>query len=235
MTTTPKHEISLDAFLAPITHALGRTQVEKPATDLDVDAMIPPHTTDGLSGKDLVDRFHTEAEAIRATVHECTKANVASEIAKIVQEADGGDVLCADDPRLKSLGIEAALKDVKNATVARYDAGKGREACLAQGAAAAFGITFADAAVAETASIMQVCGPKTGRSISLLPAVHIAVIDTSVIVPSMLDVLQKFDDRSKLPSQICFISGPSMTSDIELVRVDGVHGPTALHYVLLEG
>jgi L-lactate dehydrogenase complex protein LldG len=236
MTTTPKHEVSLEAFLAPISKALGHTAIAKPEEDLDVAAIIPPHTTDGLDADALVERFKTEASAIRVFVHPCTKDTLADELSKVVAELGGGSVLAANDERMKSMGIEDALnKTVGVDKVELWDATIGREACLEQGDKAAAGITFAEAAIAETATIMQTANARCGRAVSLLPAVHIAVVDAKDIVPSMLDVLKRFDTREGLPSQIIFISGPSMTSDIELVRVEGVHGPTALHYMLVEG
>jgi L-lactate dehydrogenase complex protein LldG len=72
-----------------------------------------------------------------------------------------------------------------------------------------------------------------GRSVSLLPLTHIAVVDAADIVGTMADYLRTVD-KDALPSQICFISGPSATADIELVRVEGVHGPMYVHYVILE-
>ena len=85
---------------------------------------------------------------------------------------------------------------------------------------------------------MQPITPQCGRSVSLLPLVHIAVVEASTVVPTMLDAMQDLEKRSgehgkDLPSQVCLVSGPSVTSDIELVRVEGVHGPMFVHYVLV--
>ncbi len=80
---------------------------------------------------------------------------------------------------------------------------------------------------------MQPTSPQCGSAVSLLPLVHIAVVDASTIVPTMLEAMQELDAVEKLPSQVCFISGPSATADIELVRVEGVHGPMYVHYVIV--
>ena len=60
-----------------------------------------------------------------------------------------------------------------------------------------------------------------------------AVVDAETIEPTMLEVMKGLEGES-LPSQVCFISGPSATADIELVRVEGVHGPMYVHYVVVE-
>ena len=99
-------------------------------------------------------------------------------------------------------------------------------------------LTGYDAAIAETATVVQPCSPQCGRSVSLLPSVHIAIIYADTIVSAMRDVLARFEeDRAAgkdIASQTVFISGPSNTSDIELVRVDGVHGPTKVTYIIVE-
>jgi len=99
---------------------------------------------------------------------------------------------------------------------------------------ATYGITYATAGIAESATVVQPTSPQCGRAISLLPLVHIAVVDASTIQPTMLEVMQDLGNDGKLPSQVCFISGPSATADIELVRVEGVHGPMYVHYVIVE-
>ena len=106
--------------------------------------------------------------------------------------------------------------------------------------AARYGITFAKGGIAETGTIVQLCDESCGRAISLLPLVHIAIVNAADVKATMGDWLAELDEEGapagdNLPSQICFISGPSATADIELVRVEGVHGPMFVHYVIVEG
>ena len=100
---------------------------------------------------------------------------------------------------------------------------------------ATYGITYAVGGIAETATIVQPSGPNCGRTTSLLPLVHIALVDAATIKPIMQDVMKDIEAQGgQLPSSICFISGPSATADIELVRVQGVHGPMYIYYVLVD-
>lgn len=244
MTTT------LEQFLAPISKALGNEAVPAAPTPFDVEACIPAHITDGLSQTELVDYFINEADKIRVTVHRCAPEGVAAEVAGIVaawedvdpaiHEHEGAlpQVIAARDERMASWGIEAALAGVGQ--LVSWDATVGREAALGAAACSNFGISFPEAAIAETATVIQRSTSDCGRSVSLLPTTHIAILRASTIYASMLDALHalRADDGTgapaALPSQFCFISGPSATSDIELVRVEGVHGPMYVHYIVVD-
>ena len=195
--------------------------------------------TDGLSHDQLVDMFVDEAAKIRVIAHRCKQDDLVKCIGDIVAAGtpDGGgecSVVCADDERFASAGLAAALKRRKRVTgVHVWDEALG-QANVNAAFTATYGITYASAGIAESATVVQPTNPKCGRAISLLPLVHIAVVDASTIQPTMLEVMQGLEKEEKLPSQVCFISGPSATADIELVRVEGVHGPMYVHYVIVE-
>jgi L-lactate dehydrogenase complex protein LldG len=92
-------------------------------------------------------------------------------------------------------------------------------------------VTAAAVAVAETGTIVLDGSPDQGRRIiSLLPDLHICVLRPDQVVASVPEAVARLDPRRPLT----WISGPSATSDIELNRVEGVHGPRNLHVVLLE-
>jgi L-lactate dehydrogenase complex protein LldG len=92
-------------------------------------------------------------------------------------------------------------------------------------------LTAATVAIAETGTIVLDGSPDQGRRIiSLLPDLHICVLRADQVVASVPEALGRLDPRRPLT----WISGPSATSDIELNRVEGVHGPRRLHVVLRE-
>jgi L-lactate dehydrogenase complex protein LldG len=91
-------------------------------------------------------------------------------------------------------------------------------------------VTRAAVAIAETGTVVLDHGPTQGRrAISLLPDLHVCVVRESQVVPDVADALALLDP---LRPQT-WVSGPSATSDIELSRVEGVHGPRRLHVVLV--
>ena len=228
---------TLDDLLGPITKQLEHADIAD-TVDMPAWEFKPQRLTDGLSHDQLVDMFVTEAGKIRVTVHRCAKDDLVKCLGDIVAAGvpDSGEnctVVCASDERFESGDLYAALKRRKRVEgVHVWDESLGQENVDAA-LVATYGITYATAGIAETATIVQPTNPKCGRAISLLPLVHIAVVDASTIVPTMLEIMQDFDGKD-MPSQVCFISGPSATADIELVRVEGVHGPMYVHYVVVD-
>jgi L-lactate dehydrogenase complex protein LldG len=97
-------------------------------------------------------------------------------------------------------------------------------------------ITGCSAAIAETGTIALTAAPHEGRRIlSLVPDLHICVVDSRQIlgsVPEAITQLAAITQSERRP--ITLISGPSATSDIELQRVEGVHGPRKLVVLVIE-
>lgn len=92
-------------------------------------------------------------------------------------------------------------------------------------------VTAAAVAVSETGTIMLDGSPDQGRRIiSLVPDRHICVLHAGQVV----EVLPEAIARLEAPRPQTWISGPSATSDIELERVEGVHGPRTLDVLILQ-
>ncbi len=93
-------------------------------------------------------------------------------------------------------------------------------------------VTGAAVAIAETGTVVLDGSAGQGRrALSLLPDLHVCVVRPDQVVATVSQALARLDPRRPLT----WISGPSATSDIELDRVEGVHGPRRLHVVLVEG
>ncbi|MFI9155788.1 lactate utilization protein C [Streptomyces sp. NPDC053367] len=157
----------------------------------------------------------------RAVVHRCTSAGLPSLIGRLLAERGAGSVLVPpglDAGWLAATDVER-IADRAQSTPQELD----RVDSVVTGCAVA---------IAETGTIVLDGSPDQGRRrITLVPDHHICVVRVpEQVVGSVPQALERLDPAR--PST--WISGPSATSDIELDRVEGVHGPRTLEVVLVE-
>ena len=96
------------------------------------------------------------------------------------------------------------------------------------------GITSTDFCLADTATLVMRTRAGQPRSVSLVPSIHVAVIELSQVIADLKELytLLKWDPQESkegLTNCMTFISGPSKTADIEATMVDGAHGPREVY------
>jgi len=93
-------------------------------------------------------------------------------------------------------------------------------------------LTGCTVAIAETGTLVLAGGAAEGRrALTLVPDLHICVVHADQIVESVPEAFTVLRGLERRP--LTFVSGPSATSDIELQRVEGVHGPRTLVVIVL--
>ena len=167
-------------------------------------------------------RFLERARAVGVQCHEvATDAEALVTVRSILAASGAQRVGVSDAPGLASLlGVPGV------AGVAELS----REALFACDA----GVTAAQLGIGETGSIGLLSASERNRLLSLVPPLHIAVLRSSDIVDTLETALIRVRGEGTMDSHaITFITGPSRTSDIELTLAIGVHGPQALHVVVI--
>jgi L-lactate dehydrogenase complex protein LldG len=157
----------------------------------------------------------------RAIVHRCTAADLPATIAGMLAARGARTVLVPPGLDVEWLAAAEAerVEDRPESTPHELDQVESV-------------VTGCALAIAETGTIVLDGSPDQGRRrITLVPDHHICVVRVpDQVVSSVPQALERLDPTRPLT----WISGPSATSDIELDRVEGVHGPRTLEVVLVE-
>jgi L-lactate dehydrogenase complex protein LldG len=165
----------------------------------------------------VVDRFCERVAEYKATVTRVGAAELADTVSemcrgrRIAVPTGGPDVLrgvevVVDDPPLSAAALDG-LDGV---------------------------MTGCALAIAETGTIVLDGGQRSGRrALTLVPDWHICIVEEASVVAGVPDAVAALAEAAADGRPITLVSGPSATSDIELDRVEGVHGPRTLDVVVV--
>jgi L-lactate dehydrogenase complex protein LldG len=188
---------------------------------------VPPLRELSLKGEELIKKFTETLVEETGIVHRVkNNPETLEKLAQISREEGLKCVMASTDDVLAPLDLPAWGKKngVQVMTPKDFpDRDSFKDAVFDRAQA---GITGADFAVAESGSIGLIHNKDQARLVSLAPILHIAVIPMERMVPVYEPVIEKvFSNKKSLPGQFVFITGPSMTGDIQGALFKGMHGP----------
>ena len=97
------------------------------------------------------------------------------------------------------------------------------------------GLTYSVAAIAETGTVVLQSSSASPRQLSLVPPIHIVIVDAGRVVNRLFDLTQQPTWSEGLPTNVILVSSPSKTADIQQTLAYGAHGPKRLIVILVEG
>ena len=176
--------------------------------------------------EEIIERFAERAAEYEATVRRVKEDDLPEAIREAL-ERRGVDRLVIP-PRLPKKWVPEGIETLRDAARPRLTK---EELDASDGV-----LTGCAVAIAQTGTIVLDAGAAQGRrALTLLPDYHLCVVREDQIVGLVPEAFARLEKAVKEEGRaITFISGPSATSDIELNRVEGVHGPRTLE-VLISG
>lgn len=161
----------------------------------------------------LVDLFKQSLEAVDG---HCIVVQNEEELTRILKNF-GGRIAISDAPILNRLVRGTIAPNASE--IFQFDVG----------------ISTAQAAIAETGTLVLDSARERHRFVSLVPPVHIAIIDAASIFQTLGEALAFIYQTNDISPAVTFITGPSRTADIELTLAIGVHGPQELYVIINDG
>jgi L-lactate dehydrogenase complex protein LldG len=150
--------------------------------------------------------------------------DIADALSRIITDRNGQRLAISDNPEVERL-LQLTDLEIEELGIApdahdifRFD----------------IGISTAQAAIAETGTLVLDSSHERHRVASLVPPVHIAIVDASRICETLAEALTLLRTKKAISPAITFITGPSRTADIELTLAIGVHGPQELYVIINE-
>ena len=216
----------LRAAQQPFPDAPPRPKAYVPVTRLDEDTPAA-----------LRKRFTAELERLNGEVFVVRRDDTAcAKVIDLLQAHEANAVLAWDFKHIPIKELDMALAEAGIEVHHPSIHDDSRDDALKQYEAVPVGLTGADAAAATTGTLVVSAAPGKGRIPTILPRIHIVVLRQRQIVPRLEDWVanQRADQLAAIRSHrnLCFISGPSRTADIEKNLVLGMHGPEQLQVII---
>lgn len=213
-----------EEILSRIARALADGKGEAQGAPAVIDRAY--RSASGLAASERLARLADRVRAYRASVEETDLAGLPAAVALCLRRAGGGSYVL---PK----GVDAALcPPVPGVAYVPDEKLSPRELAACAGAVSGCAV-----AIAETGTIVLDGGVDQGRrAITLVPDHLVCVVREHQVVGTVPEAIRALEETMRRgAAALTFVSGPSATSDIELRRVEGVHGPRRLDVVLVRG
>lgn len=214
-----------EVFLGRIGQATLRSELPDPPR---VPAELPE-----LEDVDLVSLFRNRAQAVSAVVHgPVSRHGVPRAVMGIAAGHEMASFMAWDD--LPASGVSAALQSAGMERIDHETVAKTRLERNLSYMELDLGVTGATAGLAESGSVVLVHGPGRSRMASVVPEVHIALLDVHHIVRTLAHWAHENPGFVNDTTNLVVVTGPSRTGDIEQTLNLGVHGPRHVHVVMIK-
>lgn len=189
----------------------------------------------GRDTENLVHRFTEEAVQQGCSVHLARSPGEIPGILSGLIAEEGISRLGVCDDEMERLVDAQSLSRSMGIEIVRFswlhDRDSVREAAFGVDAS----VTWADMAVAESGTVVIMFRENVSRLLAVAPRVHIALVSTGMIVRDLEAAMAALCESGGFPSgEVCLITGPSSTSDIQAVHFKGMHGPARFIVVLYD-
>lgn len=216
-------------FLQSIRHRTRSGQYEPTkAPDVAWTPTSTPHEREPI--EDPPSRFLEELEAVGGHGKRVEDHKQAGEYVLSLAKEKGAELLVRwDVEELERLGVDGSLEEADVEVVIWQNLEDFREVA----AKADIGLSTAEWAIAETGTLVIEGGPAKGRSVTLLPPTHVAILSVDRVLNTVPEAIEQYAADGEIPANLTFHTGPSKSGDIEKTLAVGVHGPGDVHVVLV--
>ncbi len=181
-----------------------------------------------------IDALKARMEAVRTEVHRVPAAGWVEALITLIRERGWSSLLYAPETEIGRALAEAFARDpqgLPELVAYREPVETFKERLFTVEAA----VTGTAGAVADTGALILHPDAREPRLMSLVPPVHIAILEAERIFPRLEEALHEGRWAEGMPTNLLLVSGPSKTADIELTLAFGVHGPKELIVMILDG
>ena len=216
---------SRDRIIARLKSAAGSGAEYVPET-----ACLPIET---FSQGERVEKLKSLMEAMRTEVHLVGAHNWVEKLKEVLVQRNANQLLYGSETKISAV-LEQHWEEAGDGQPQLIPYINDIEQFKERIFSIEAGITSTVGAIAETGALILWPSENEPRLMSLVPPIHIAVLEAENICNTYCEIIQKQNWADKMPTNVVLISGPSKTADIELTLAFGVHGPKELIVLIVQ-